>query len=401
MTDKENKSPLQIVLQLEEARLGEPARLESIKKSLNTGKELLESDKQYLQEKTSELHKAVEHQMMVDWAIDFVRKLQEKEKKQNVTIDELKKSLEREKDIHKLDKKFAQEVSTKLKLGVEHEKKVKWTLDLIQQLKEAKVGEPDKLNEISRMLRSGQNVEESHKQYLEEKARHLKQIVDCKTKATWSLDAIKKLQQAEIKHSQKLEVIKQAVENGKLVSERDVSYLNARYEKLHRELEHQNKVEWTLETIKKLKEFGVGIPERLEKIKQLLEDEMPVSESEARYLREEYKVLTQMLSVKKKIDWTLGVIKDLQEMEIGNSERLLAIKRNLEARRPVPESEINYLSHKCRLLMIITKKMQKEFEPTNGESKTDEVDYNSILAELNTAIVESEKLQIKVARQAL
>src|SRR5947209_6144121 len=401
MTDKENKSPLQIVLQLEEARVGEPARLESIKKSLNTGKELLESDKQYLQEKTSELQKAVEHQMMVDWAIDFVRKLQEKEKKQNVTIDELKKSLEREKDIHKLDKRFAQEVSTKLKLGVEHEKKVNWTLDLIKQLKEAKVGEPDKLNEITRMLRSGQNVEESHKQYLEEKARHLKQIVDCKTKATWSLDAIKKLQQAEIKHSQKLEAIKQAVENGKLVSEREVSYLNARYEKLHRELEHQNKIEWTLETIKKLKEFGVGIPERLEKIKQLLEDEMPVSESEARYLREEYKVLTQMLSVKKKIDWTLGVIKDLQEMEIGNSERLLAIKKNLEARRPVPESEINYLSHKCRLLMIITKKMQKEFEPTNGESKTEEVDYNSILAELNTAIVESEKLQIKVARQAL
>src|SRR3989442_718039 len=313
MTDKENKSPLQIVLQLEETREGEPARLESIKKSLNTGKELLESDKQYLQEKTSELQKAVEHQMMVDWAIDFVRKLQEKEKKQNVTIDELKKSLEREKDIHKLDKKFAQEVSTKLKLGA----------------------------------------------------------------------------------------IKQAVENGKLVSEREVSYLNARYEKLHRELEHQNKIEWTLETIKKLKEFGVGIPEMLDKIKQLLEDEMPVPENEARYLREEYKVLTQMLTVKKKIDWTLGVIKDLQEMEIGNSERLLGIKTNLEARRPVPESEINYLSHKCRLLMIIPQKMQKEFEPTNGESKTDEVDYNSILAELNTAIVESEKLQIKVARQAL
>ena len=399
MADKENKSPLQIVLQLEEARLGEPARLESIKQSLNTGKELVESDKQYLQEKTSELQKAVEHQMMVDWAIDFVKKLQEKEKKQNVTIDELKKSLEREKDIHKLDKRFAQEVSTKLKLGVEHEKKVKWTLDLIQQLKEAKVGEPDKLNEISRMLRSGQNVEESHKQYLEEKARHLKQIVDCKTKATWSLDAIKKLQQAEIKHSQKLEVIKQAVENGKLVSEREVSYLNARYEKLHRELEHQNKVEWTLETIKKLKEFGVGIPERLEKIKQLLEDEMPVSENEARYLKEEYKVLTQMLSVKKKIDWTLGVIKDLQEMEIGNSERLLAIKTNLEARRPVPESEINYLSHKCRLLMIITKKMQKEFEPTNGESKTEEVDYNSIITELNETIMESERPQIKVSKQ--
>ena len=88
-------------------------------------------------------------------------------------------------------------------------------------------------------------------------------------------------------------------------------------------------------------------------------------------------------------------------MEIGNSERLLAIKTNLEARRPVPESEINYLSHKCRLLMIITKKMQKEFEPTNGESKTEEVDYNSILAELNSAISESEKLQIKIARQAV
>ena len=72
----------------------------------------------------------------------------------------------------------------------------------------------------------------------------------------------------------------------------------------------------------------------------------------------------------------------------------------MEERRPVPAGEINYLSHKCRLLMIITKKMHKEFEPSNGESKTGEDDYNSILAELNSAIAESEKFQIKIARQA-
>ena len=88
-------------------------------------------------------------------------------------------------------------------------------------------------------------------------------------------------------------------------------------------------------------------------------------------------------------------------MEIGNSDRLAAIKKALEERRPVPEGEINYLSHKCRLLMIIRKKAEKEFEPTNGESKVDEVDYNSILSELNATVTESEKLQIKVSRKTV
>ena len=88
-------------------------------------------------------------------------------------------------------------------------------------------------------------------------------------------------------------------------------------------------------------------------------------------------------------------------MEIGNSDRLAAIKKALEERRLVPEGEINYLSHKCRLLMIIRKKAEKEFEPTNGESKVDEVDYNSILSELNATVTESEKLQIKVSRKTV
>jgi hypothetical protein len=46
------------------------------------------------------------------------------------------------------------------------------------------------------------------------------------------------------------------------------------------------------------------------------------------------------------------MIKELQEMEIGNPERITSIKKALEERRPIQEIEINYLAHKCKLLVM-------------------------------------------------
>ncbi len=181
----------------------------------------------------------------------------------------------------------------------EYEKRVKWTHDLISQLKEAKIGDAEKLNHIGMLLESGKNVEESDKQYLKENAKHLKQIADYKTKVIWTQDAVKKLQDREQSHSKKMEKITHAIENGELVSKRDLRYLNARYEKLQSALDLQNRADWTISTIQKLKEFGVGDSEKLDEIKQLLEDEIPVPESDVKYLTEEYKRLVQILNTKK------------------------------------------------------------------------------------------------------
>ncbi len=392
--NKEKQSQIHFVLQLEEARLGDQKRLESIKKTLSIGQELPEIDKQYLEEQSAQMEKAFGHELMTKWALDFVQKLQEKEKKKRFTLDEIKDSLEREKNKYKIDQKFLKHASTQLQQAVEHERETKGTLDLITELKETKIGDNERLQNITKLLKSGQNLEEGDKQYIKEKSRHLKQVVDCKTKVAKTKDAIKKLQENEMRHANKLEGIKQSVENGKLISEREQNYLNARYERFQSALDQQNKIEWTMQTIQKLEQSRIGDSAKFDKIKELLEDEIPVPENDTIYLKEEYKLLQQIQKHKKKIDWVSNMITELQEIEIGNKERLAVIKKLLEERRPIPETEINYLTQKCRLLMM-TKNSEKEYETTNNENNSEESDYNFILSELNTIITELEKLEQK------
>ncbi|HYL67347.1 MAG TPA: hypothetical protein VEU72_09410 [Nitrosopumilaceae archaeon] len=354
-----NKDHIHVILQLEEARIGDHDRLESIKNSLNTGQELPESDKKYIEEQAAQLKKAIEHQMLADWAMDFVKNLREKEK---------------ETSSYRIDKEFLEQASTKLRNVIESEKEIKWTQTIISQLKEAKIGDAEKLNHISIQLKSGKNIEEMDKQYLREKEMHLRQIIDCKTKVTLTQVASKKLQEREQNHSKKIERIIHAIENGNQVSNRDLRYLNARYEKLQSALDLQNRTDWTISTIQKLKEHGVGDFARLDEINQLLEDEIPVPENDVKYLKEEYKILKQMLDHKKRIEQTISMVNELQEIEIGNCERLSEIKLLLQQGKPVPEFEIKYLANKYRLLMIV-----KSQENRQG---TVEIDFNSILNEL-------------------
>jgi hypothetical protein len=395
MSHNENRTRIKIVLQLLEARIGDPSRLDSIKESLTAGKELPESDIQYLKQTSGQLKTAIEHQMMCDWAMEFVQKFQEKRKKKEFTLDELQKSLEKEKKIFKVDQKLIDQISTKFKQAVEHEKKVKWTLDFISELKQAKIGEADKLDQISRSLKSGRLVDEIDKKYLMEKKMHFKKIVENKTKVTWSLDTIKKLKEAEIRHSNKLEKIRNAVEQGKLISENEQNYLNARYEKLRRVVDEQNKIEWTIQTIEKLRQFRIGDSAKFDSIKQLLEEEIPVPENDINYLKEQYKMLRQILNCTRKLELIVGLIDDLQATEIGDSQSLSTTKKLIQERKPVDESEITYLKNKYKILDIITKNSEKEYQ--TDKTQKDEVDYNSVLNELNETITKLKNLQSNVS----
>src|SRR5207253_4924254 len=136
-----------------------------------------------------------------------IKKLKEKEKKKRYTLDEIKDSIEQEKKRYKIGKKFLMHASSQLKQSTEYERETEGTLGLISQLKETKIGDNETLNHITKALKSGQNLEESDKQYLKEKSRHLKLVVDCKTKVTKTKEAIKKLQENEIRHFNKLEEI--------------------------------------------------------------------------------------------------------------------------------------------------------------------------------------------------
>jgi len=78
-----------------------------------------------------------------------------------------------------------------------------------------------------------------------------------------------------MRHSKKFEGIKQSVENGKLIYECEQNYFAVRYEKMQNALDQQNKIKWTVEMIQQLKEFRVDDSEKLDKLKELLEDELP------------------------------------------------------------------------------------------------------------------------------
>ena len=409
MINRKVRPSIRLLLQLEEAKIGDPERLKEIKKSLEISKQIPESDNQYLQELADQLQKGIEQQVMEDWGKDYAQKLREKEKSYNETKEqELEKITQKEKSFeqilepelvqnrHKIDKKFLKDTSNQLKEAVENQRKIQWTQDLIAKLKEKKIGDIDKLDHVDKLLKTGQAVEPSDIRYLKESARYIKQLAECKKKVTWTKYAIERLQESEMRHSKKLEEIREAVEQGKLVSQREIRYLNARYEKMLHALDQRNRIDWTIKTIEKLEESRVGDSKKLDEIKQLLEDDVPVTDDDVKYLREEYRLLRQILKIQRKTELAVGMIEELQEMEIGNSTRLEEIKQTIIQRRHVKESEINYLAQKY-ILLAASKKSENKYK-INDKDLKEEVDYKSILADLNDAIIESENLPIKVSK---
>ena len=393
---EEDQSRISMVLVLQEARIGDPSKLALIKKSLDNRKELPDGDKRYLEAKSIELQKMLEHQTMVDWAGNFVENLKAKQNKKVYTIEELENLIENEKTKHAIDQKFMEKVSAKLKEAIEHEKKAQWTLDLISQLKQAKIGHNSKLDQISRLVEAGKPVDESDRQYLMELQNHFHKVSEYKDKVTWSLDAIRKLQEAEIGHLGRLASIRHEIEQGNIISEKDQTYLNFRYEKLHRALDQHNRIQWTKRTVESLREFGIGDKERLAAIKQVLDAEIPLSENDVEYLRQQHRLLHQVESHTRRLELVVEMIEKLQETKIGDSQRLDKIRQTIEARRQVSEVDIAYMTDRYRVLDITTKSSQKGHSADTNQNE--EVDYNSLLNELNETIAQSEKSHVKVSK---
>ena len=392
---EEDQSRISMVLVLQEARIGDPTKLASIKKSLDDKKELAEGDKRYLEAKSLELQQKLEHRTMVDWAGSFVENLKAKQNKKVYTIEELENLIEDEKNRHAIDHKFIEKVSSKLKEAIENEKKVEWTLNLISQLKQGNVGDKLKLDQIAIFLQTGIQVSHGDREYLMELQNHLLKVSEYKDKVTWSLDAMRKLQEAEIAHLGRLASIKHEIEQGNLISERDQTYLNFRYEKLRRILNQHNRVEWTKRTVESLHEFGLGDKEKLATIKQALDVEMPLSEVDIEYIRQQHRSLRQVEGHTRKLDLVVDLIDKLQEAKIADSARLDKIRDTIEERKSVSEVDIAYMKDRSRVLDITIKS-------SHGAKITDadqEVDYESLLTGLNEAITESEKPQVKISKQ--
>jgi len=112
---------------------------------------------------------------------------------------------------------------------------------------------------------------------------------------------IESLQDFEIEEYQRLNAIKKALQSGKPVPKYKISGLDATYLRLQRESEHQGKIQWTLDIIESFLKVKIGDPKRLHILKNRLEEGREVDEKEISYLRENYKLLRKAIQQRNKM----------------------------------------------------------------------------------------------------
>jgi len=132
-----------------------------------------------------------------------------------------------------------------------------------------------------------------------------------------------------------------------------------------------NKVEWTLDLIKKLQAAKIGEDARLEAVKDALTNGRTVYESDKKYLQEKFNELQgngepQTQSEPYKSDERrLYMISKLKDAEIGNNVRLETMKETLLGNESLSIDDEQYLDEKYEQLKKVDdseEKIQKKLE---------------------------------------
>jgi len=119
-----------------------------------------------------------------------------------------------------------------------------------------------------------------------------------------------------------------------------------------------------LKMIDKLLDSEIGDTTRLRLIKRNIMEGKPLVESDEIYFKEKYEQFAQINENERTIREALQIIGKLKQAEIGNSERLESIKEKLEQRIALPIPDIRYFNEKAKEL----KRLQAEKE-LSQESK--------------------------------
>ncbi len=130
------------------------------------------------------------------------------------------------------------------------------------------------------------------------------------------------------------------------------------------EMNHDDKY---LHMINKLLDSEIGDTGRLRLIKQNILEGKPLVESDELYFKEKYEQFAQIDENEKTTREALVIIEKLKQAEIGNSERLDSIKEKLEQRIVLPIPDIRYFNEKAKDL----KRLQIENGFSQSASKRD------------------------------
>jgi len=124
-----------------------------------------------------------------------------------------------------------------------------------------------------------------------EEPKLLQENLDLQKNPELIIGEIESLQDFELEEYARLDSIKRDLKDGKDVPKYKIKTLGDRYERLQQEDEYRRKVQWTLDVIKKLQDAQIGNSRRVGIIKDRLEEGSILDEKEIRYLKENWKLL--------------------------------------------------------------------------------------------------------------
>ena len=173
-----------------------------------------------------------------------------------------------------------------------------------------------------------------------------------------TLELIEKLIEYDIGESERLIYLKYHIKNGKPIFETDKRFLERCIKKLEEQEVSKIKPkkiasipdEKNLNIIKQLQESEIGDPNRLESIKHDILENVTLHERDVEYLKEKFEQFAQINENEKTIRDAIETIIALKREEIGNADRLESINEQLERRSPLSISDVKYFNEKAKEL---------------------------------------------------
>ena len=191
-----------------------------------------------------------------------------------------------------------------------------------------------------------------------------------------TLELIEKLIEYDIGENERLIYLKYHIKNGKPLFETDKRFLERCIKKLEEQdvLKIKPKImenipdEKNLNIIKQLQESEIGDPNRLESIKHDILENETLHERDVEYLKEKFEQFSQINENEKTIRDAIKTINALKRAEIGNADRLESINEQLERRSPLSISDVKYFNEKAKELKKLRNEQiyfkEKELEVT-------------------------------------
>ena len=165
-----------------------------------------------------------------------------------------------------------------------------------------KIGDEGRLLYIKNSLNTGKKIYETDKKYLEQWREKIKKI-NVETKkplllseenAKQELNIIGRLEKAEIGNPQRLLTIKKALTEGIEMSDVNHQYLNKKFEQLVKTDENEKMFYEAIKVIEKLQEVEIGNSERLQSIQNTLLKGSELNLQDIKYFNEKADALKEL-----------------------------------------------------------------------------------------------------------